>query len=81
MDTFSEVRDAIIHTVGSNFDSVEPESRLEDDLGLDSLDTVEMAVELEDRLNIDLGWDYTKWSTVKDVMQAVDEQLKGKKHG
>lgn len=78
MDTFSEVRDAIIHTVRCSFDLVKPESELENDLELDSLDVVEMAVELEDRLNIDLGWDHHKWSTVKDVMQAVDEQLKVK---
>lgn len=82
MDTFSEVRDAIIQTIGSDFSLIKPESELEGGLGLDSLDIIEMTIVLEDRLNIELDSGYSnKWSTVKDIMQAVDEQLKVKQNG
>ena len=46
------------------------ESKLEDDLGMDSLDIIELAIDLEDEFGIDIG-DEPTWTTFDDVVNSV----------
>lgn len=56
-----------------------PESRLVEDLGADSLDVVEIRIEIEDRLGIqftDNEWDGV--STVQNAIDLADKKIKEK---
>ena len=69
--------DIIRNQVG--IEDVSEEMQLEDDLTCDSLDRVEIAMELEERLNINItDEDAEKCVTVKDVIDLVDNILNPK---
>ena len=53
---------------------LEPEARLED-LGVDSLNLIELIFKLEDRFNLKINDDGRKLVTIKDVAAYVDELL------
>lgn len=50
-----------------------PTATLEDDLGIDSLDRVELSILLEEEFSIDIEADaVAAWSTVQDVIETVE---------
>jgi acyl carrier protein len=53
-----------------------PEARLVEDLGLDSLDAVELAIAVERKFNIDVPEDeLAKLKTVADMLALVESRL------
>ena len=65
-----KVYDIIVSKMGVNKDQIKPESKFADDLGADSLDTVELIMELENEFDIQIpDEDAEKISTVQ---QAID---------
>lgn len=53
-----------------------PNSRLQEDLGLDSIDLVELAINLEHRFHIEItDAEMEQLRTVHDVLQCVDHHL------
>ena len=60
--------------MGVNKDQIKPESKFSDDLGADSLDTVELIMELENEFGVQIpDEDAEKIGTVQ---QAIDYILK-----
>jgi acyl carrier protein len=60
---------------------VKPEMRLED-LSLDSLDIVEMVMDIEDRLGLDMDTndaEFTKIATVEGLIDYTEKRLKEEK--
>jgi acyl carrier protein len=58
-------------------DSVNQFDHLVDDLGADQLDTIELVMLLEERLNIDLSDDEVEeLHTVQDVQECVTKKIK-----
>lgn len=56
-------------------DRILPESKFVADLGCDSLDSVEIAMEIEDETLIDVDDDEaSKWVTVQDAIDYVTKQ-------
>jgi acyl carrier protein len=56
--------------------TVKRESRIQEDLGADSLDTVEMVMELEDGLDIEIqDQALEKMKTVGDVMDYAQSEI------
>lgn len=56
--------------------SLGPDARLFEDLGLDSLEVVELAVALEDEFSIEISNEAAgAWATVADVAQCVEARL------
>jgi len=56
---------------------VVPEASFVDDLGADSLDNVEMLMEVEDAFDLSISdEDAGKWKTLGDIVEYVEEQLK-----
>ena len=73
----SMVADVIRNQVG--IEDVSEEMQLEDDLTCDSLDRVEIAMDLEERLNIEISDAAGEACvTVKDVVNLVDSLLNPK---
>jgi acyl carrier protein len=66
------------HLVGRGIeeDKVTPEAHLANDLGLDSLDTTEMTVTLEDRFGIEIpDEDLEGLQTVNDAVDLIEQKV------
>lgn len=65
-----KVYDIIVSKMGVNKDQITPESKFSDDLGADSLDTVELIMELENEFGVQIpDEDAEKIGTIQ---QAID---------
>lgn len=70
-----QVRGIIASTLVIEPHKVTDEAELRDDLGCDSLDPIELSVELEDAFDIALSDDEVeRWNTVGDVVRSVEAQ-------
>ncbi len=57
---------------------IQKEARLIEDLNLDSLDTLDLIFELEEKFNIEIPQNQRPFVTVQDVINYVQEKSKGK---
>ena len=69
-DIESKVKDIIVEQLGVNADQVKPEAKFIEDLGADSLDTVELVMALEEEFDLEIPDDEAEKITT--VQQAVD---------
>ena len=78
MATIDErVRDLIVEQLGVNADQVTPVASFVDDLGADSLDTVELVMAFEEEFGIDIpDEDAEKMSVVSDAIKYLEENSK-----
>ena len=68
------VRDLIVEQLGVNAEQVTAEASFVDDLGADSLDTVELVMAFEEEFGIDIpDEDAEKMLTVADSTKYLDE--------
>ena len=56
---------------------VQKEARLIEDLEIDSLDTLDLIFELEEEFNIEIPQGQSPFVTVQDVINYVQEKIKG----
>ena len=54
MSTFDKVKDVIVDKLGVEEDSIKSEAHFVNDLGADSLDTVELIMEFEEEFGIEI---------------------------
>ena len=76
---FEKVRDIIVETLGCEADQVTPEASLADDLGADSLASVELVMALEEATGISIEdsalaemKDVANLKTVGDIMDYLN---------
>tara|TARA_B100001123_G_C14535053_1_gene719897 strand:+ start:103 stop:336 length:234 start_codon:yes stop_codon:yes gene_type:complete len=53
-DTFNTIKDIVVNKLGVEESKVTADARFIDDLGADSLDTVELIMQFEDDFNIEI---------------------------
>jgi acyl carrier protein len=53
-DTFNKIKDIVVDKLGVKESKVTSEAKFIDDLGADSLDTVELIMQFEDDFNIEI---------------------------
>lgn len=71
------VRDLIVEQLGVNAEQVTSEASFIDDLGADSLDTVELVMAFEEEFGIDIpDEDAEKMASVKDAISYLEENSK-----
>lgn len=70
MSLDEKVRDIIVDKLGVAADKVKPEAHFIDDLGADSLDTVELVMAFEEEFNVEIPDDDAQEITT--VKSAVD---------
>ena len=71
------VCDLVVEQLGVSQDQVTPEASFIDDLGADSLDTVELVMAFEEEFGIDIpDEDAEKIATVSDAIKYLDEHSK-----
>ena len=70
MSTIDKVKEVIVDKLGVEEDKIETSSSFVDDLGADSLDTVELIMQLEEEFGIEIPDESAEKMTT--VQQAVD---------
>ena len=76
MSVESDVRDIIVEQLGVNADEVVPTASFIDDLGADSLDTVELVMALEEKFGLEIpDEDAEKMVSVKDAIDYIESKL------
>ena len=71
------VRDLVVDQLGVSEDQVNPQASFIDDLGADSLDTVELVMAFEEEFGIDIpDEDAEKMSSVGDAIKYLVENSK-----
>jgi acyl carrier protein len=71
------VRDLVVEQLGVSEDQVNTGSSFIDDLGADSLDTVELVMAFEEEFGLDIpDEDAEKMATVSDAIKYLEENSK-----
>ena len=75
--TLDKVREIIVEQLGVEPDQVKPESNFVDDLGADSLDTVELIMSFEEEFGVEIpDTEAEKIKTVQDVINYIEANKK-----
>ena len=73
------MKNEIVNFLGVKPEEVTPEASFVDDLGADSLDTVELVMALEEEFRIEIpDEDAEKIQTVGDAIKYIEEKAKAK---
>ncbi len=76
-DIAAEVKKIIVEKLGVEESEVKPEASFTNDLGADSLDTVELIMEFEKQFNISIPDDKAETiATVGDAINYIEENTK-----
>ena len=71
------LREIMAARLGLSAEQLVPEARLAEDLGLDSLDAVELAISVERKFDIEVPEEeLTKLKTVADMVALVESRVK-----
>jgi acyl carrier protein len=72
----TKVREIIMQKLGTSEDKITPEASFRNDLGADSLSTVELMMELEEIFGISIEEDEAeKIQTVKDAVSCIERKI------
>lgn len=71
----SRVKEIIVEQLGVNADQVTPEAKFVEDLGADSLDTVELVMAFEEEFDVEVpDEEAEKLQAVGDVIKFIESQ-------
>jgi acyl carrier protein len=77
MSIEEKVKDIIVDKLGVSQDKVKPEAHFVEDLGADSLDTVELVMAFEDEFNVEIpDEDAQNITTVKSAIDYITNKAK-----
>lgn len=75
MSLEEKVRDIIVDKLGVTADKVKPDAHFIDDLGADSLDTVELVMAFEEEFNVEIPDDDAQQiTTVKSAVEYLSKK-------
>ena len=70
-----QVKEIIVEAINVDEDLIVPEAKLQEDLGIDSLSAVELAMELENAFDIRIEDDaFANLKTVQDILNIVENK-------
>lgn len=74
-ETLSKVQEIVAEKLGKKIDEIKPEANFQNDLGADSLDTVELVMSLEEAFDIEIpDEDAEGIQTVGDAVSYIDNK-------
>lgn len=72
---FEQIKGIIVELLGVSADDVKPEARFREDLGADSLDLVELVMELEERFGSEISDEEAQQiKTVGDAVKYIEDR-------
>jgi len=73
-DVLQKVIEVVVEQLGVQAENVKPDSRFIEDLGADSLDTVELLMALEEKFDIEIEEEAAeKLVKVEDIVQFIQD--------
>ena len=79
MKYFDEIKGQIVDFLGVDEAKITSEAKLKEDLGIDSLDAVELAMAIEEAFDIKIDdEDLKKLITVQDIVNCVEKNTAAK---
>lgn len=70
---FEQVKNALIESLNIDGDDIQLESTLKEDLGIDSLDAVELSLDLETEFDVEISdEELASLKTVKDIVELIE---------
>ena len=79
MAASEKIKSIIAEQLGVKLEEVTPEASFIDDLGADSLDTVELVMALEEEFGVEIPDEYAeKITTVGDAIKYIEEKMESK---
>jgi acyl carrier protein len=79
-DIFEKVKKIVVDRLGVSEDTVTMDAGFTEDLGADSLDTVELVMAFEEEFNIEIpDEDAEKITRVKEAIEYIESHAKTKK--
>ena len=80
MDIFLKIREIIVNQLDVKEEIIRPESKFVEDLGADSLDIVEMVMQVEEKFGFEIpDEDMENIVTVQDLLNYIERRLGQKK--
>jgi len=74
-ETLTKVQEIVAEKLGKNIEEIKPEADFQNDLGADSLDTVELVMSLEEAFDIEIpDEDAEGIHTVADAVSYIDSK-------
>ncbi len=74
--TFEKVKEIIMDTISCDEDKITLDATLQDDLGIDSLDAMELCMALEEAYETSIGEDALKtFVTVRNIVEYIDANI------
>ncbi len=74
---FDQIKKVLVEAINVDEEEIKPEAKLNEDLGIDSLAAVELALELENEFDIRIeDEELAKLVTVQDVMDIIEKKSK-----
>jgi acyl carrier protein len=75
-DVEVKVKEIIMEKLGTSEDKITPDASFRNDLGADSLSTVELMMELEEKFGVEIeDQEAEKIQTVKDAVAYIEKKL------
>ena len=75
-DIFTKVKEIVVDKLGVNENQITNDAKFIDDLGADSLDTVELIMQFEDDFNIEIpDEDAEKILSVNEAVEYINKKL------
>ena len=75
-DTLAKLREVLIEDFEVDVDAVVPEARIYEDLDIDSIDAIDLAVSLEEETGLDVSEDELREiQRVQDVVELIHGRL------
>ncbi len=77
MNVFKEIGEIVSKQLGIRVEEIKTESSFNDDLGADSLETVELVMNIEEKFGIEIpDDDIEKMKTVDDLVKYIESRVK-----
>ena len=75
-DNYEKMKEIIVHKLGINENKITKEALFIDDLGADSLDTVEIIMDFEEEFGVEIpDEDAEKLTTIQTALDYIDSKL------
>nr|QCI07455.1 Acyl carrier protein [Leiomenia cribrosa] len=79
IDILMEVKNIVAEKLGVNISKITPQAKFADDLGADSLDTIELVMAMEERFGIAINdQDAENIENLEDAVEFIELAIKNK---